>query len=310
VSTLDQLYETADKLNLTPAWIRRETPIMRRELHSRFLPAHWHYDQIREVLDAAGRLVDVSLSERRNFALRNPADDFYRTMNTMVCAYQMILPGETAPSHRHSSHALRVILDSQGSFSVVNGEKTPMETGDVVLTPGWYWHGHGHDGDSPAYWLDGLDIPLTNLLEPMADEDHPDRYEKIVSVVTASRFRFPREVIAKRLDETRPDPEGFHGRRVQLEAPDMPTMGLFVERLESGSSSRRQRSTVNHVFVVMEGRGESVVEDSRFVWQRGDAFVVPMWNRFEHTAKSDSVLFVLSDEPLIRFARYYRFEAD
>ena len=30
-----------------------------------------------------------------------------------------------------------------------------METGDVVLTPGWCWHAHGHDGDRPAYWFDG-----------------------------------------------------------------------------------------------------------------------------------------------------------
>jgi gentisate 1,2-dioxygenase len=185
-----------------------------------------------------------------------------------------------------------------------------METGDVVLTPGWFWHGHGHDGDSPAYWLDGLDIPLTNLLEPMAYEDHPDRYEKIASVAVTSRFRFPRDVIARNLDGTKSDPDGFHGRRVQLQAPDMPTMGLFVERLESGRRTRRQRSTVNHVFVVMEGTGETVIGNDRFVWQRGDTFVVPMWNRFEHDAKSDSVLFVLSDEPLIRFSKYYRFEAD
>jgi gentisate 1,2-dioxygenase len=72
----------------------------------------------------------------------------------------MILPGEVAPSHRHSAHALRVILDAKGSYSVVNGEKTPMETGDIILTPGGFWHGHGHEGAEPAYWLDGLDYSL------------------------------------------------------------------------------------------------------------------------------------------------------
>jgi gentisate 1,2-dioxygenase len=68
----------------------------------------------------------------------------------------MILPGEVAPSHRHSAHALRVILDAKQSYSFENGEETPMETGDIVLTPGGHWHGHGHDGSEPAYWLDGL----------------------------------------------------------------------------------------------------------------------------------------------------------
>jgi predicted ATPase len=42
-----------------------------------------------------------------------------------------------------------------------------METGDIVLTPGWCWHAHRHDGDKPAYWFDGLDVPLTQLLGPM-----------------------------------------------------------------------------------------------------------------------------------------------
>jgi gentisate 1,2-dioxygenase len=53
-----------------------------------------------------------------------------------------------------------VIIEARGAYSTVDGEKTPMETGDVVLTPGWCWHEHGHDGDEPAYWFDGLDVPL------------------------------------------------------------------------------------------------------------------------------------------------------
>ena len=82
--------------------------------------------------DAAGRLIDVSLAERRNLVMRNPAEAAnFDATRTLVCAYQMILPGEQAPTHRHSSHALHVIIDGKGSFSTVNGEKMPMETGDV-----------------------------------------------------------------------------------------------------------------------------------------------------------------------------------
>ena len=89
----------------------------------------------------------LTLAERRNLVMRNPAPNpGFETSRTLVAAYQMILPGEHAPSHRHSSHALRVIIDGKGSYSIVDGDKTPMETGDVVLTPGWCWHGHGHDG--------------------------------------------------------------------------------------------------------------------------------------------------------------------
>ena len=71
-----------------------------------------------------------------------------------------------------------------------------METGDVVLTPGWCWHGHGHDGDEPAYWFDGLDVPLTHLLEPMFFQEHPQKHQKVERVVQTSPYRFKREDIA------------------------------------------------------------------------------------------------------------------
>jgi hypothetical protein len=165
IPTLDSLYEAAGGLNFTPGWMPRKKPILWAEPRSVFVPAHWTYENAKAALDAAGRLIDVSLAERRNLVMRNPAPGTnFETSRTLVCAYQMILPGESAPSHRHSSHALRVIIDGRGSYSIVNGQKIPMETGDVVLTPGWCWHGHGHEGDRPAYWFDGLDVPLTHLL--------------------------------------------------------------------------------------------------------------------------------------------------
>jgi gentisate 1,2-dioxygenase len=262
-------------------------------------------------LDAAGRLIDVSLAERRNLVMRNPAPGAnFETTRTLVCAYQMILPGEQAPSHRHASHALRVIIDGKGSFSTVNGEKMPMETGDVVLTPGWCWHGHGHDGSEPAYWFDGLDVPLTHLLEPMFYQEHPDKHAKIERVVTDSPFRFTRVAIARGLDEAKSDPEGFHGPRITLASHDMPPMALTMERLAAGTKTRRHRSTANSIFLVTEGTGESTIGDRRFAWQQGDTFVAPSWTRIEHRAGADAMLFTLTDEPLLRFCNYYRFEAD
>jgi gentisate 1,2-dioxygenase len=311
VASYDFLLKEAADLNLTPAFIDYEDPLFRREPQSRFVPAHWRYEKMKALLDAAGRLIDVSLATRRNFIMRNPVvGNNFATTNTLTCAYQMILPGESAPSHRHSAHALRLILDGRGTYSTVNGIKMPMESGDVVLTPGWFWHGHGHDGDRPAYWIDGLDIPLMRLLEPVFFEDHPDRYEKIVSVAAASPFRFSRESIARGLDQAKADPEGFHGSRITLEAPDVPSMGLAMERLQRGFSTRRQRSTADHVFAVVDGTGETSINGERFNWKPGDAFAIPKWNKYEHRAVADSVLFDLSNEPLMRFTKYYRFEAD
>jgi gentisate 1,2-dioxygenase len=310
IPTLDSLYEAAAGVNFTPGWVPRKKRILWSEPRPEYVPAHWSYDDAKAGLDAAGRLIDVSLAERRNLVMRNPAPGSnFETSRTLVCAYQMILPGEKAPSHRHSSHALRVIIDGKGSFSTVNGEKTPMETGDVVLTPGWCWHGHGHDGDQPAYWFDGLDVPLTHLLESMFYQEHPQKHEKVERVVTKSPYRFTREDIARRLDDAKPDGEGFHGPRIRLEAPEMPPMGLSMERLSVGRNTRRYRTTANIIFHVTEGVGESTIGDKHFAWKRGDTFVAPGWYAISHRATSDAQMFEMSDEPLLRFSNYYRFEA-
>src|SRR5262245_29754480 len=131
-ASLDELYAEAKRLDVTPGWIPRATPILWKEPKSAFTPFHWHYDAIRSALAAAGDLIDVKLAERRNLVLRNPIDgNNFATTRTLVCAYQMILPGETAPSHRHAPHAMRLILEAKGAYPIVNGEKTAMETGDV-----------------------------------------------------------------------------------------------------------------------------------------------------------------------------------
>jgi gentisate 1,2-dioxygenase len=308
--TLDAVHAEANNLNFTPGWLPRKEPILWSQPKPEFAPAHWKGAHATAILDAAGPLIDLSLAERRNLVLRNPAPGTnFETARTLVCAYQMILPGEVAPSHRHSSHALRVIINGEGSYSIVDGQKIPMETGDVVLTPGWSWHGHGHDGDHPAYWFDGLDIPLTQLLEPMFYEEHLAKYQPVECLTMSSPFRFTRDAIGQRLDAAISDPEGFYGRRIALAAPDMASMGLHMERLDRGSTTRRHRSTANTVFFVLEGSGATYIGGHKFSWRNGDAFVAPTWTTIEHNVEDDTLLFTLSDEPLMRFLHYYRFES-
>jgi gentisate 1,2-dioxygenase len=311
VHTLEALYEQAGMINVTPGWLRRDETSPAGKQQSEYVPAHCRYDVCKVALDAAGRLIDVSLADRRNLIMCNPlGGNGVMTTRTLVAAYQLILPGEKAPSHRHTAHALRVIIDAHGAYSTVDGEKTPMETGDVVLTPGWCWHEHGHDGDEPAYWFDGLDVPFVRTLENMFFEDNPVPFDPKPRPVATSPYRFPRDEIARRLDAAVADNEGFHGPRITLEAPTMPTMQLTMERLAVGARTRRQRSTANRIFCCVEGSGETVAGDKRLTWKRGDTFAVPCWTKFEHTAAADVQLFSMSDEPLMRFCRFYRFEVD
>lgn len=306
-TTLDALYAHTDTLDVTPGWVDRGTPIFWPGPQTEFVPVSWAYAQMRDALDQAGVLIDVDLAERRNLVLRNPHPaNGFATTRTFACAYQMILPGEVAPTHRHSPHAVRVMLDAWGTYSVVDGTKIPMETGDVVLTPGGGWHGHGHDGDAPAYWFDALDIPLVHLLEPMLFEEHPDRFAPVLAVSETSPYRFTAADIGARLDAAPLDRAGR--RRITLEAPEIPSMGLVIERIAGGTSTATHRSTANRVFVVMHGSGATQVGDTRMEWRRGDTVVAPMWSSFQHVAEEDAQLFEVSDEPVIRMLNYYREE--
>ena len=306
---LNSLYRHVDASGLTPGWVPRDVPILWHEPKAKLQPSHWRFDAARAALDAAGRLIDVSLAERRNLLMRNPRPGTnFATVNSLVCAYQMILPGESARSHRHAPHALRLILEAKGAYSIVNGEKVPMETGDVVLTPGWHWHAHGHDGDSAAYWLDVLDVPLVHLLEPMFYQEHPDGSEPDVRDVAHTPFRFPGATIALELEAASADPDGIAGRKIILPAPSMPTMEISMQRLEDGAWTRRSRTTANQIFCVVDGQGTTDVANETFTWKKGDTIVVPAWAWYRHHPHGDATLFSVSDDPLMRWAHYARQE--
>ena len=66
---------------------------------------------------------------------------------SLYAGLQLILPGEVAPSHRHTQSALRFVVDGEGAYTAVDGERTTMRPGDFIITPSWTWHDHGNTGD-------------------------------------------------------------------------------------------------------------------------------------------------------------------
>lgn len=306
--TLDELQTLIEPLNVVTGWGHRSEK-RSAEPSSPYRTYVWRYQECRAALEAAAKLISAEEAGRRILNFRNPTPgNQLGAARTLLHAYQLVLPGETAPAHRHTAHALRVILDGRKMYSVVNGEKTLMESGDVVLTPGGTWHSHIHDGDETACWIDGLDVPLVSALQLSTWEPHPDRYEEVKATVEETPMRFSHAAIQRRLDAERPDNEGYFGRRIRLEAPTMPTLGLTVQRLEAGQRTRRWRSNANTSFCVMGGSGVSNIEGERIEWGFGDIFIAPTWRWIEHEALRDAQIFSMSDEPLLRWARYYRFE--
>jgi gentisate 1,2-dioxygenase len=307
--TLEELYPLLAGIGLGAGWAK-PTPSLWPAPRKSFVPFHWRYDQAKASLDAAGRLINTELAERRNLILINPLEgNTYASARTLVAAYQMIMPGETARSHRHTPNALRLVLDAgPGAFTTVNGKRLPMAPNDVVLTPNWCWHGHGNDGKVCAYWLDFLDVPLVHLLDPMFFEPHPEEFEKNAPEAPDSPLVFPWRETERRLAEAAPDPTGRHGISVELGHPALDTMALSMLRLEPGRKTAAYRTTANTLYAVVAGAGESEIEGERFRWARGDVVVVPGWHVQSHSAQTDAVLFRVSDEPVMERLGFLRSE--
>ena len=161
-------YRTAlTERNLAPLWpaLRNFLPYG-RPAHAT-APTLWRYQDVRPLLIQAGELTPIEKAERRVLILCNPGLGLENAMATpsIYLGLQLILPGETAPNHKHSPSAVRFVVEGDGGFTVVRGEKLPMIPGDLILTPSGLWHEHGHDGQGPVIWLDALDLPLIYRLE-------------------------------------------------------------------------------------------------------------------------------------------------
>lgn len=307
---LEELYKLLKPLNVGPGWAK-PTPSLWPEPNKTFMPAHWSYTHAKAALDAAGRLINTELAERRNLILSNPMEgNTYATARTLVAAYQMILPGEKARSHRHTPNALRLIVDAEpGTYTVVDGVRLPMSPGDVLLTPNWCWHGHGNDSGSAAYWIDVLDAPLVQLLEPMFFEQHPESFEAERRIAEQSPMWFPWRRVEERLDDATSEPEGPYGTQVQLGDPAMNTVALYMMRLDAGLATARTRTTANNIFAVVQGVGETLADDTKIAWRRGDVFVVPAWRSQTHRAEDGAVLLRVTDEPVMAKLGLLRSEA-
>jgi gentisate 1,2-dioxygenase len=318
-------YARIDRHNLTPLW---ETLGVLVPPHPSpaCVPAQWRYRDVRPYLMEAGSLISAKEAERRVLVLENPGLRGASSItHSLYAGLQLILPGEVAPSHRHTQSALRMVIEGQGAYTAVDGERTTMHPGDFIITPSWTFHDHGNPGEGPVVWLDGLDIPMvaffdTGFAERFPQESQPvakpegdalARYganllplEYEAGSATTPIFNYPYARTREALEKIRrnSDPHPSHGFKMQYVNPatggyPMPTIGAFVQLLPSGFPGRPSRATDGTVYCVIEGRGRSRVGDQSFAWDAHDVFVVPSWCSVAHEANDDAVLFSYSDRP-------------
>ena len=303
--SLDDLYPVLSANFLTAGW-HKKRPSLWREPRTAFQPLHWRYEVGRLALDQAGQWIDTELAERRNLLLFNPVgDNDYDTVRTLVAAYQMIKPGEHARAHWHTANALRFVLDAEpGVFSVVNGIKLPMIPGDVLLTPGGCWHSHYNEGESNAYWIDVLDVPLVHLLEPMFFAEHPDKYQTVVAQPEDHAFWFPHASVQADLEEL---PAANGVRRLMLDTEtSLATESLAFIQLDKAATTGVRRSTASRIFAIARGSGVAHLGSLNVNWHRGDVLAVPSWTSYEVVASEDALIFEVNDEPTLRKLGFYK----
>ncbi len=292
------------KAGFIPGWIG-EGGLKPEPVHE-FNACRWSWEKGKDLLGAAARSIDPRVAERRNIRMANDANEKRTSLNSIHASYQMVAPHEFARAHRHTVNAGRFIIESDGAFTTLNGEKVYMEANDIILTPNWVWHGLGNDSEKlPAFWIDFLDDPLVSNLKTIFFEVRDEDYQSM-ETIEESPFHIKWSDVEKLLTSAAPRADGRYGCRIKLDTPSIPSMDLYMERFESKMRTREIKSTANHIFVCAEGSGSTEVEGSSFGWERGDVVAVPSWKSFLHQTFGKATLLEITDQPLIEMLGWYR----
>ncbi len=306
--SLQDLYATVAPQNFGPGW-NKPTPSLWPQPLKHYVPAHWAYRDGHDALERAGRLIGTELAERRNLIMANPLEgNTYNTSATLITAYQMLLPGEHARSHRHMPNALRLIVEAdEGAYTIVNGEKIMMLPGDVVLTPvvdvarsRQFWENPGlldrlpRRADGPVARADVLRRSpegvrgrcraverLPAALHVALDRGAPQRGEGRPAGPPRPSGH-PRHAVAE------DDPPAHERARRRIENHALPDDGVQHLQRRVGHAAK-PRSTA-----------------PRSRWAPGDVFVAPPWRSHVHEPETDAVLFRVTDEAALDLLGFLR----
>jgi gentisate 1,2-dioxygenase len=246
---------------------------------------------------------------------------------------QLLLPGEWAPSHRHTPNAVRMVVEGEGAWTTVDGEKCPMSRGDLILTPTGLWHEHGHDGDQPVIWLDVLDLPLVYYMEASyhvngeRQTQLPGRGDRAYTrggvlptpVFTRSQKRYPMlrypwadaRTALLALAEDRPDLDAVQVSYVNPETGEDAEniLGFYALMLRPGQTLRLPARSPACVFHQIEGSAEVAVAHGQdgghqaFTLAGADTCCAPGYTPItlrNTSATEPAFLFVADESPLHR----------
>ena len=322
-------FNDVDSLSMGPLWkvlrnILTEHPMPLE------IPYQWKWEDVRELVYKSTKIVSAAEAERRVLMLLNPKLKNQNAITqTLYAGIQIIMPGEIARTHRHTPNALRFIMEGDGAYTSVNGEKIPMKVGDLVLTPTWSWHDHGNEGNNPVVWLDGLDIPLVTSLSGIFFEEYPSQYQSSdlpvgYSSKTYGKSLFPSggnpkshysPIMKYPYTEARAAIENVQvteyseheGLTIEYVNPMnggsiLPTIDAHLHLIKNGEILKPLRHSSSKIFLGVEGGGTLEIDGREFKWKKNDVIAVPSWAKYRHInkGKTDSVLFSFSNAPVLK----------
>jgi len=327
---LAELDQELEAKNMSGFWKTRVP------LHSSEAPYLWKWKDVQDATMKAKDSIGIEAAERRAIRLVNPHAPGKSTSRTLQFTFSVVNPGEVAAAHRHNMAAIRFVVKGRGACTNVEGERFPMEEGDLILTPNWTWHDHFNGSNEPIIWLDGLDGPMIQSLNVLFFE----QYEKEVQPLSrregdsTRRLGFARVPGAagtgrqgvpfryswkstyeslKSLAETEADP--YDGTLLRYINPatggfTFPTMSCEVQLLSARKTTGRHRHTSTVLYHVFQGHGRTHVGEGYLEWEKGDSFVIPLWqwHSHENLSNEEAILFSINDRPIIEALELYREE--
>ncbi|MCG8490343.1 MAG: cupin domain-containing protein [Sneathiellales bacterium] len=328
--------ESLTEKNLVPLWPSLRAALPHGIPARRTQPTLWKYKDIHPRLLEAGDLTPIEAAERRVLVCANPGLGLENMQATpsIYIGMQLIKKGETAPNHKHTPSAVRFVVEGTGGYTVVDGEKLPMEKGDLILTPAGLWHEHGTESEDNIIWLDALDLPTIFALEAsyalegpsQTIRNRPDKSQAeyirsgLIPYKSLSKqrpayplLRFPWASVKGSLEALSTVTD--RGEAVQLAYinPEtgqecMPVLGFSAIMLRPGESLTLPHRSASAVLNIVEGKGQARIDGSELDWEDNDTLAIPTHAKAQIVNLSSSkpaFLFQIDDAPMQRKLGFY-----
>jgi gentisate 1,2-dioxygenase len=218
-----------------------------------------------------------------------------------------------------------MIVEGEGAYTTVDGEKCNMHRGDLILTPSGLWHEHGHDGTQPVVWLDVLDLPLVHYMETsyvlegkaqtVTSDATAMAYQRggVVPAPLFARSECPTPMLRyawtdvraalQTLARTQPEMEAVQVAYINPEtgADCQKILGFSALMLRPGETLALPVRSSATVFHVIEGAAGVTTAEHALQLQEADTCCVPGYTATllrNHSSATPAFVFMADDAPL------------